>query len=64
MGKETADNKHIFDALQYMDIDNVTDFKDEKEFETRLRDNVHDIYIDQNMFFLKAVEEGMRLGKH
>ena len=64
MGKETADNKQIFDALQYMDIENATEFKNETEFEMRLRDNVQDIYIDQSTFFFRAIEDGMRLGKY
>lgn len=63
MGKETADNKQIFDALQYMDFENEEAFKNETQFETLLREKVHEIYIDQNMFFLGAIEEGMRLGK-
>lgn len=58
MGQENNDNKQIFNNLQAF-----LESKDETDFETKLRNHVHDIYIDQNTFFLNAIKEGMQLGK-
>ncbi len=57
MGKGNDDNNHVFEALQAMKSD------DGMDFETQLREHVHDYYIDQYRFFLDAIQEGMRLGK-
>lgn len=59
MGQQgIADEKFLDDLRESIDCKSLT----ETDFERQLRDHVFEVYIEQNMIFLEAVKEGMRLG--
>lgn len=59
MGRQSKEDDTVFD-----DLGALLDCESDKEtdFERKLRDYAYEVYIEQNMIFLEAVREGMRLG--